>query len=1181
MKKLRFIKALFAAAALALTIPGCSDLDADNSTNAVQTQGNKIALNISASRGFEARTALPSSDDVDLTKLTYQLTAAKITEETAGTESDVFAAGTTYSALTKANSIYIEEGSYNFTLTASNATEAILACTLSSKAINADSNSLAFTLQPITKNAVGALNIAVEFDPQYGGKTVEAVLWIPENDSYVSGYEKYPLTYDDEENVIEGNGSITSGTAGIPAGQSYVVISLKDADGKEIGSIPQEYVYAVKGITSTSTVEIPVTKYKATVNVLSGGTALSEAKTVTLKMLDPNKTDGSELAVTKTLTQTSSTNEYTGYVSVGSYNVYVDGNKYGVTVSNATAKEVDIAVISSIDFDFTNAKKEYFVGEEFVTTGITATAHYEGGTTGTIAAEDLTYTGFDSTAAATEQTITVTYSGFNGTLTDNTYTINVVEDTISSIAVKTPPTATTFTVGSELDLTGLVITTTYASGKTEEVAYGTDNASQFSVKYYSDEDCGTEVAVADIAAGTVYTKIGYAGKTTDKIAVTAEAGATTVTKKFLAADMASSTSKDAEFFETTYFSLQDTEASVSTKSKSFTVGSETFSTVATGKSLVFKPNVSGTATIYFDVTDSGGTLSKGISINLKVGDSAQSALIVDRTLTAGTTLTAYTFDITAGTTYAFTRSTNSKYISTAALYLTFSDSPPTKKDLVTSNVTAAYTIPSSASGNKGDEATITLSSIAVPTTSVTVSGDTSTTVAGSWTWDDTSVEIAATDWSDGTATVTAKATFTPNDTTAYNALTAQNVTITVTDGRAEASTEVEVTAGKIYYWDLISDVASDSTATATVEDFVNGLKLAVAGGYTVDANYGLQLSANTTFTFPVVSNSRIVAYLTYTGGGAKEIALSVGESALDSVSLNVGDCKAANGPVPVAWAYTGAAGTAVLTVPANVRIAKIVLDTTMIAADSFVGATYTFTSDSNWVAYSGEKKTAKTYYPHLLSGTAGASNIFWYGTNGLAVFNGGADGLKTQPNSENCPVYLTVPVYGACTITVVSSTLDNAPVIYNGGTTVATMTADSQTSTTYSATCKGLTGLNVLSIAIPSANASGTKTQQKIQSISITEASNTTPVTISLTAVGSSDITLAYSNGTLTASAVSGATVAETGYKWYIDNALQSDATSATLNVSALTSGIHSIVVEATDSSTGVTYAAQYVLTVN
>ena len=86
MKKLRFIKALFAAAALALTIPGCSDLDADNSTNAVQTQGNKIALNISASRGFEARTALPSSDDVDLTKLTYQLTAAKITEETAGTE---------------------------------------------------------------------------------------------------------------------------------------------------------------------------------------------------------------------------------------------------------------------------------------------------------------------------------------------------------------------------------------------------------------------------------------------------------------------------------------------------------------------------------------------------------------------------------------------------------------------------------------------------------------------------------------------------------------------------------------------------------------------------------------------------------------------------------------------------------------------------------------------------------------------------------------------------------------------------------------------------------------------------------------------------------------------------------------------------------------------------------------
>ncbi|MGN0691444.1 MAG: InlB B-repeat-containing protein, partial [Oscillospiraceae bacterium] len=50
---------------------------------------------------------------------------------------------------------------------------------------------------------------------------------------------------------------------------------------------------------------------------------------------------------------------------------------------------------------------------------------------------------------------------------------------VDSIAVKTAPTKTDYIEGEEFDPTGLVITVTYDSGKTEDIAYGTENAADF------------------------------------------------------------------------------------------------------------------------------------------------------------------------------------------------------------------------------------------------------------------------------------------------------------------------------------------------------------------------------------------------------------------------------------------------------------------------------------------------------------------------------------------------------------------------------------------------------------------------------------------------------------------------------------------------------------------------------
>ena len=1143
MKKLRFFKALFVAAALALVIPGCSGVDSDEGTNTPQTQGNKVALKISASEGY--RTALPT---VDLSSYTYELTADVMTENTpAENPTSLIPAGTSYTNLTKANSVYVEaDKTYLFTLTATNGDSGDILSGTVTKQITTSDSTLSFQLFAIDSTSdTGSVSIEVTYDDGYGVASVIPMLYKTDGTSLA---ETYPLTYTAGGTV--GTGTITGS---VPVGASYVEIVLKDESSTEIGSIPQEAVYAVKGLTSSSAVNIQVKRYKATIDLT---TSDDSAPTLTLK--NPAITtegyagistsgEGTPFTVTKAGDSVPYTYTYTGDVPTAAYDVYKGATKIG-TVQNVNALELNESVtLESIAVAWKDGTAPtLYVGttEAQLRAALTVTATLSSGTN---TVTEYTISDFDSTAT-TEQTVTVSYT-YNGV---------TKTDTIAVTLVAAVTTCTVTFVKNAENASITVTTQSIPSGTATALTSATVlglSYNGYTFSGWATSDNSTTVAYADGAEITI---------TEDTMLY-----AVWTSLSLKAADY---TALPSNLVISPFFTIGSAISySTDNSIKNFKTGG---AVTSTGKNIEVTVTQAATITITWFCTSD----SRTSNVVAKSGTSVTpiATRVTDSNSVEKKTTYTDIWTVSGAGTY-LVGGTNGICITEISIEIT---STITKKDLATSTApTAAYTLTDSSS-YKGDAATVTLPSVSVPTTEVTVSGET-TTVEGTWTWCDTSVDIATTDWTDGTATVTAKATFTPIDTNSYNTLAAQDVTITVTDERVEASTEVEVTAGKIYYWDLISDVASDSTATATVEDFVNGLKLAVAGGYTVDANYGLQLSANTTFTFPVVSNSRIVAYLTYTGGGAKEIALSVGESALDSVSLNVGDCKAANGPVPVAWAYTGAAGTAVLTVPANVRIAKIVLDTTVIAADSFAGATYTFTSDSNWVAYSGEKISAKTYYPHLLSGTAGASNIFWYGTNGLAVFNGGADGLKTQPNSGNCPVYLTVPVYGACTITVVSSTLDNAPVIYNGGTTVATMTADSQTSTTYSATCKGLTGLNVLSIAIPSANASGTKTQQKIQSISITEASNTTPVTISLTAVGSSDITLAYSNGTLTASAVSGATVAETGYKWYIDNALQSDATSATLNVSALTSGIHSIVVEATDSSTGVTYAAQYVLTVN
>lgn len=475
MKKLRFFKALTAAAALVLALPGCSDLDTDGGTNTVQTQGKKIALDISASRGFEARTALPSSSDLELTELTYELTAAKVLQGSAGAAEDIFTSGTTYSDLTKAKSVYIEAGTYNFTLTASNSSGAFLASTLSGKEISENDASLSFSLQPISENATGSLKIEVSYDSSYGGKSVNAVLYV----DGTAASENYPLVYtpskDTDENEIAGKGVISDAN-GIPVGQSYVKIELLDEGNEKIGEIPQEYVYAVKGITSSSKVEIPVKRYKATIKLT---TSESTAPVLTLKNPEISsegypgiafgKSGDSNVSVS-TSGESPYTHTYSGYVPLGNYDVYIGESTEAVAgkvLTDVTPLEINTTK-SLVSIAASLASGTYFVGTELDTIKekITITGVYSDSSKENLGnAKDLSanVTGYNENSTA-EQTLSVKYGEFAAV----DVTLQLIEDYITEWSA-TLNEGVSYKEGDTAQTTDVTVKAKWASAPETEV----------------------------------------------------------------------------------------------------------------------------------------------------------------------------------------------------------------------------------------------------------------------------------------------------------------------------------------------------------------------------------------------------------------------------------------------------------------------------------------------------------------------------------------------------------------------------------------------------------------------------------------------------------------------------------------------------------------------------------------
>ena len=164
----------------------------------------------------------------------------------------------------------------------------------------------------------------------------------------------------------------------------------------------------------------------------------------------------------------------------------------GKTTSFKISVENKEIVLNSITIKTLPTKTSYYAGEALNTSGLTLNAKYSDGSTKTITS-GFTCSPTSFTSVGTK-TITVTYSGKTATFN---VTVSEKPVTLSSIAVLTKPTKTSYYVGEMLDTNGLMLVAYYSDGSTKIISSG-----------FSCNPIGLA------SAGTKTITVTYGGKTT-------------------------------------------------------------------------------------------------------------------------------------------------------------------------------------------------------------------------------------------------------------------------------------------------------------------------------------------------------------------------------------------------------------------------------------------------------------------------------------------------------------------------------------------------------------------------------------------------------------------------------------------------------------------------------------------
>lgn len=840
MKKMNVIKALFAAAALAFVLPGCGDISEETTAQTQVTKDGKVAVSLSVREDF--RSIISAVSTVDLA---YSLT---ITDTLESTEEGYEAPQTiALSNLTGTVAYLTADKTYKFTLTGyakdseGNATETAIIATRSAvqKKITASDATVSLTLKAVEGSTV-QVSLTVNYTTGYGVSDVTATVYDDSVLTTVSDTAKNVLALSNEnarnndktDGNVEFTGTIATGST------KWVKITLNDGT-KDIGS-KTVALYGIPTGDLAGTETVAVKEYKATVNL----TADTKPESLTLKNKAISATDYT--GVTLTTESTDKPYVFTGYVPVGEYDVYNAGTVIG-QVTGTDALTVNTSVtLNSITAAWTDAQPVLYAGadgnSDAIKAALTVTATYSNDTEESVS--NYTISGFDNTKTD-EQPITVSYT-YNGVTKTTTINVTLTAVALESIAVdESSVLKKEYTVGDELDLTGLVLALTYNdTSKNTTVEYSDENKDDFGVSGFNSSDpaesqtvtityggktttfdvvikkagailykYGTSVAGVDYSAG--YSVIGSGEYLIYPVALTSSDSAIIKAKITTTAKDASVGVGFVAFEDGAYSDGKIKEYAFVTPQKVFYQNIEKTNSQGWGKDSGYSTEAgefelegklyinnsiqyidwsstdsnSKTAVKNGTKTGSGQTYFTGskkfyIAIGGANAISQGSIKLSDISITIGTGDNAETLEVG----------------SLADL------SADTRTAIAASTTDLSYEIPSTvADSNKGDSYEITLANVSLA--SVKAMAD-STEVAGTWAWDVAKVTLAT-----GTSSVKAKATFTPTDTATYKLISSQEFTIAVTDNRAEKPEDATVNVT----WNFASAASLSAYTTATAD----------------------------------------------------------------------------------------------------------------------------------------------------------------------------------------------------------------------------------------------------------------------------------------------------------------------------------------------------------------------------
>ncbi len=142
--------------------------------------------------------------------------------------------------------------------------------------------------------------------------------------------------------------------------------------------------------------------------------------------------------------------------------VTITYERAGITLTKTVA--VTVRKLSSIAVTTAPVKTAYTHGEKFSTAGMVITATYDNGSTEVVTGWTYSPTG---NLTASNTAITISYT--EGSITKTCTQAITVQKVLSSIAVATPPSKTSYYTGDKFSSSGMVIKATYTDGTSKNV----------------------------------------------------------------------------------------------------------------------------------------------------------------------------------------------------------------------------------------------------------------------------------------------------------------------------------------------------------------------------------------------------------------------------------------------------------------------------------------------------------------------------------------------------------------------------------------------------------------------------------------------------------------------------------------------------------------------------------------